>query len=183
MTAKRQMTSLGEEGHQIAVSDARRQAFKSQIFDTVFSNSTLDHFSNRPDLLASLGELYRIIKPGGTLLITLDNPQNPVVSLRNRLPYKLLKQIGIIPYYMGVTLSRCELVRALESGGFRICDSTVIIHSPRIFAMWAGYFLGRLKRERLNARFIKLLGFFECLERLPTKHFTGYYVAVKAIKI
>jgi SAM-dependent methyltransferase len=183
LAAKRQLTGLAEGRHQIAVSDARKQAFKSQIFDTVFSNSTLDHFSNRSDLLASLGELHRIIQRGGRLLITLDNPQNPVVWLRNRFPYALLKHIGIIPYYMGVTLSRFELVRALESEGFRVCGSTVIVHSPRILTIWAGYFLGRLKSERLNARFLRLLRFFERLERLPTKHLTGYYVAVKAIKI
>jgi SAM-dependent methyltransferase len=181
--ARRRLKDTGRAGAQIAVSDARNQGFKAQVFDEILSNSTLDHFSNRAELLASIEELYRIIKPGGMLIITLDNPQNPIVWIRNNLPYRVLKRLGIIPYYMGETLSRTELIRALESKGFVICDSTVVVHSPRIFAIWAGHFLGRMKREGTQIRFRRLLRAFELLERLPTKHITGYYVAVKATKV
>lgn len=181
--AKERLEKTWRRWDQIAVSDARDQAFKTGSFGEILSNSTLDHFLSRNELLASLEELHRIMKQGGSLIITLDNPQNPVVWIRNRLPYRLLKRFGIIPYYMGATLSRSELVRALESKGFAICDSTVIVHSPRILAIWAGCFIGRLQREGIKAGFAKLLGFFERLERFPTRHITGYYVAVKALKI
>ena len=77
--------------------------------------------------------------------------------MRNRLPYRLLKRLGVIPYYMGVTLSRAELVRALESIGFKVADSTVIVHSPRVLAIWAGSFLGRTKWEWMKAGFVRLL--------------------------
>jgi SAM-dependent methyltransferase len=180
--AKRRMEVLWGGWNQIAVSDARRQAFKSCVFDEILSNSTLDHFSSRTDLMASLEELHRILKPGGALLITLDNPWNPIVWVRNRLPYRFLKGLGIIPFYMGETLSRAELIHALESKGFRICDSTVIVHSPRALAIWTGYLLGKTKREGLVICFGRLLRALERLERFPTKNVTGYYVAVKAIK-
>jgi SAM-dependent methyltransferase len=166
----------------IAVSDARRQSFQSCTFDEIFSNSTLDHFPNRADLMASLEELHRILRRGGLLIITLDNPQNPVVWIRNRLPYRWLKRLGIIPYYMGVTLSRSELVRTLESIGFAVSNSTVLVHSPRALAIWAGLIIGKLKHEKIRASFRKLLSSFECLEHLPTKNITGYFVAVKAVK-
>ena len=181
--AKRRLKDAGEDGIQIAVSDARSQAFKSHSFDAILSNSTLDHFSSRTELMMGLDELFRILKLGGTLIITLDNPQNPIVWMRNRLPYRLLKRLGIIPYFMGVTLSRSELIRALKSKGFATCDSTVIVHSPRIFAIWAGRFLAGVRRQAIRRCFCRLLCAFEKLERLPTKHITGYFVAVKAFKV
>ena len=63
--ARRRLEQTGKGWNRIAVSDARRQAFKSQVFDVILSNSTLDHFSDRADLAASLEELYRILKSGG----------------------------------------------------------------------------------------------------------------------
>jgi SAM-dependent methyltransferase len=180
--ASRRLKQTGRAQDLIAVSDARRQAFKAQVFDEILSNSTLDHFSHRGDLLASLAELHRILKPGGVLIITLDNPWNPVVWVRNRLPYRLLSRLGIIPYYMGVTLSPPELMDALESAGFRVADSTVIVHSPRILAIWAGSLIGKTKWKWMKACFVSLLKAMEYTERLPIKSLTGYFVAAKAVK-
>jgi ubiquinone/menaquinone biosynthesis C-methylase UbiE len=180
--AKKRMEDQWGGWRKATVSDARQQAFKSNVFDEIISNSTLDHFSGKKDIIESLRELRRVLKPGGTLIITLDNPWNPVVSVRNRLPYRWLKFLGVIPFYMGVTLSRSELIRALESNGFRVEDSTAIVHSPRILAIWAGHILARLGWGRTKAVLHHLLRGFEFLERLPTKSLTGYYVAVKARK-
>lgn len=181
--ARNRLKQTGRECGRIVVSDARDQSFKSQVFDEILSNSTLDHFSNRSALRASLVELHRILKPGGILIITLDNPQNPVVWVRNHLPYRFLKRLGIIPYYMGVTLSRADLICALQSVGFEVADSSVIVHSPRVLAIWAGSFLASTKWERMKACFARLLKAIEGIERLPTKHLTGYFVAVKAVKL
>ena len=180
--AKKRMGEEYRKAQTIAVSDARNQAFKSNVFDEVISNSTLDHFSDKQDILVSLRELQRILKVGGGLIITLDNPWNPVVFLRNRLPYRALKSLGVIPYYMGVTCSKSELLRVLQSNGFRVVASTAIVHSPRIFAIWIGKILGEIGSERVRACFHRLLRVFELLEKLPTKYVTGYYVSVKAVK-
>jgi len=181
--ARRRLGQTGRERCPIIISDARCQSFKSQVFDEILSNSTLDHFSNRTDLVASLGELHRILKPGGILIVTLDNPWNPVVWVRNHLPYRFLTWLGIIPFYMGVTMSKSELAEALESIGFEAADSTIIVHSPRALAIWVGSLLGRTKWEGMKACFGRLLRALEGMERFPTKHLTGYFVAVKAIKL
>ncbi len=130
----------------------------------------------------SLKGLWRILKPEGVLIITLDNPSNPVVFLRNLLSYRLMKLLGVIPFYMGVTVSRHELIRILESNGFSVHDSTYIDHSLRILVVWIGYVLEKIGSERIKICFLRLLGLFEHLERFPTRFLTGYFVAVKAIK-
>jgi SAM-dependent methyltransferase len=183
LQAKRRMERDWGGWGRVAVSDARSQAFRSGVFDEVISNSTLDHFSSKEEIFESLGELQRILKPGGSLFLTLDNPGNPIVFVRNLLPYRYLKAVGVIPFFMGVTLSRSELVRALEARGFRVCESTAIVHSPRIFAIWTGHVLNRMGREGVRECLRGVLRVFERLERLPTKYLTGYYVAVKAEKI
>jgi SAM-dependent methyltransferase len=181
--ARQRMAQAWAVRCQVAVSDVRHQAFKSHVFDQILSNSTLDHFPDRADIVASLEELRRILKPGGTLIITLDNPWNPVVWVRNRLPYRVLKRVGVIPYYMGVTLSRPELIRALESSGFRVCGSTAVVHSPRILAILTVRILAGRGGIRIRSCLQRLLWAFERLEGFPTKYVTGYYVAVRAVRI
>jgi hypothetical protein len=84
---------------------------------------------------------------------------------------------------MGVNLSRAELIRALESIGFKITGSTVIVHNPRVLAIWAGSVLGRTRWEGMKAGFVRLLRAIDCIGRLPTKQLTGYFVAVRAVKL
>ncbi|MBW2259093.1 MAG: class I SAM-dependent methyltransferase, partial [Deltaproteobacteria bacterium] len=132
--AKERMTRTWDGWHNAVCADVRRLPFMSESFDAVISNSTLDHFSHKESILASLRDIHRLLKPGGSLLITLDNPSNPVIFLRNAVPYRLLKGSRLIPFYMGVTLSESQLVRILEVCGFEVHETMAIVHSPRILA-------------------------------------------------
>ncbi len=182
LNAKRRLDKELNGRHNAVLSDVRNLSFKPDSFDQIISNSTLDHFSNKKDITASLKEIWSILKPGGVLIITLDNPSNPVVYLRNSLSYRLLKFFGIIPFYMGVTVSQHELIRILESNGFSVHDSTYIDHSPRIFAIRIGHILEKIGSKKIKICFLRLLRIFELLERLSTRYLTGYFVAVKAVK-
>ncbi len=180
--AKRRMLKEGKAWHDVVCSDVRNLAFRPDSFDYVISNSTLDHFSHKKDITASLKELRRTMKPGGILIITLDNPSNPIVFLRNLLPYRLLKFFGFIPFYMGVTLSKSELICFLESTGFAVHGVGAIVHSPRILAIWIGFILERIGSTRITGHYLRLLGLFERVERLHTRYVSGYFVAAKASK-
>ena len=81
--------------------DVRQLPFTGDSFDVIVSNSTLDHFTCRDEILVSLRELYRVLKPNGHMLITLDNPTNPAVRLRNSLPFGLLSRVRVVPYFVG----------------------------------------------------------------------------------
>jgi ubiquinone/menaquinone biosynthesis C-methylase UbiE len=85
------------------VADLRRIPFRGGSFDGILSGSSLDHFHGRNDIRISLAELARLLQPGGVLIITFDNPHNPLVWLRNHLPFNWLNRIGLVPYYVGAT--------------------------------------------------------------------------------
>jgi len=182
LAAQENMMADQTDWHHTVVSDVRNLAFRANSFSLVFSNSTLDHFDDRKDLIMGLREVFRVLKPGGLLIITLDNPSNPVIYLRNLFPYRFMKFFGIIPYYMGVTLCRSELIKVLESNGFEVSESTAIGHIPRIFLIWIGHILQWTGSGRLNSLLLRFLRGIEYLEKLPTRFLTGYFVAVRAVK-
>jgi SAM-dependent methyltransferase len=91
--------------------DVRRLDFPDATFDAVVSNSTLDHFESLEELRVAVHELARVLRPGGTFMVTLDNPANPLVGFRNLLPYQLLRRLGILQYRMGATCAAARLRR------------------------------------------------------------------------
>ena len=113
--------------------DVRALPFREGSFDTVISNSTLDHFDEPAEIEASLRELSRVLAPGGRLLVTLDNPRNPVVAVGKALRGRDLNRswtraggrtarVGLVPYYVGATLDTPALVEALERSGLVVVD-------------------------------------------------------------
>jgi SAM-dependent methyltransferase len=162
--------------------DVRRLPFADRAFDLVLSNSTLDHFHTRAEIAESLREIFRVLRPGGELLLTLDNPVNPVVTLRNALPFSLLHRMGLVPYYVGATLAPLGLRRALRAAGFEITRTGAMLHCPRSLAVQLSSLLERRGTAAAQERLLRLLRGFEGLERWPTRFLTGYYVAVSARK-
>ena len=49
--------------------DIRRLPFANSSFDAIVSLSTVDHFADARDIDVSLRELWRVMRPGGTLVI------------------------------------------------------------------------------------------------------------------
>ena len=164
--------------------DVRRLAFADGSFDIVVSNSTLDHFALRSDITVALAEIHRVTRPGGVLVVTLDNPRHPLVAARTLLPARLLRALGLQPYYVGATMSLPRLVATLESLGWVVDDTTTMMHTLRVAAIPACTRLDRVgpggtaARRRLTA----VMAASELLGRLPTRQFTGHYVAVKAVR-
>ena len=72
---------------------------------------------------------------GGQMILTLDNLANPIILLRNGLPFHLLYCMKIVPYYVGVTLGPHRLQRLLKEIGFKVLEVDTIMHCPRVFAV------------------------------------------------
>jgi len=164
-----------------AAADVRCLPFANESFDCIVSTSTLDHFVNRDELLASLNELARVLRPRGLLILTLDNPSNPVVGLRNALPFAWLHRIGVVPYYVGATLRARDLRAHAEAAGLEVKETTFVLHCPRLLAVMATRLVRHCRRETQD-RLLRVLGGFEGLASLPTRRFTGYFVALCATK-
>jgi SAM-dependent methyltransferase len=163
-----------------AVADVRRLPFEDEIFDVIVSNSTLDHFASLAELKLAIGELHRILRPGGRLLLTLDNPLNPVVALRNALPFAWLNRIGLVPYYVGVTCGPAKLRHMLQRLGFDVSEVSAVLHTPRAIAVALGRTMS--SGSPASRRFLKSLMRFEQLAQLPTRFLTGYYIAISAVR-
>lgn len=160
--------------------DARSLPFVDQAFDLIVSNSTLDHFGSLSEIKASLGELGRILRPEGHLLITVDNLSNPIVALRAVLPFRWLNRLGLVPYYVGQTLGQRGLCRFLEEAGFEVERVGAIMHCPRVLAVALSRTVQRLAGPRGQSRYLRALRVFERLSGWPTRYLTGHFVAVLA---
>ncbi len=162
--------------------DVRALPFPDASFDAAVSLSTLDHFADESDISVALSELWRVLTPRGRLMITLDNASNPVLALRNRLPFQLVHAVGLVPYFVGVTCSVSSLPQALRAVEFEVRELTCILHCPRVAAVLASRLVERSNSVRLEQRFRRLLLRFERLERSRAAARTGYFVAALAIK-
>ena len=166
----------------VAVADVRRLPFSAGKFDCVFSDSTLDHFGSEGDLQLSLHELGRVLRPGGILLLTMDNPRNPIVWLRNLRP-GFWRRLGLVPYMVGVTCSARWLEQLLATAGFHVSASGTIMHSPRVLLVPICRWLARRDgRCQPTPRWLEWLRRVEGLGRLPIRQLTGHFVAVVARK-
>ena len=164
------------------VADVRRLPFAEGVFDTVVSNSTLDHFRTVAEIDDALRELARVLRPGGELILTLDNRANPLVWLRNALPLGLLRATGIVPYYVGATLGPRSAVAHLRAAGLHVVERAAVLHCPRMPAVAVAWLLDRVAGPRLQRVYLRALARCEALGALPTRYATGYFVAARAVK-
>jgi SAM-dependent methyltransferase len=159
----------------IVVADARRLPFADGSFSLLVSPSTLDHFRDPGGLGLSLRELLRVTAPGGRLVVTLDNRHNvfdPLLRLVNRL--------GMVPYYLGRSYSVRELRRALTTSGWRVLDTTAILHNPRLVATGLVALARRLGWPPFTRLVRRLLVAAQGLESTRLRYLTGSFVAALA---
>ena len=158
-------------GCRSAVADVRSLPFPPARFDGVLSTSTLDHFAEEASIDRSLRELHRVLRPGGRLLLTLDNPRNPLNRLRNALPADWSRRTGLVPFSVGCTLDEAAGRAALMSAGFHVDATAHLLHAPHVVGTRPAHF-GWYERTVLPR--------VESAGRTRLAPFTGHYVAFSA---
>ena len=162
--------------------DVRRMPFRDGEFDAVVSNSTLDHLASHEDIAAALREINRVMRSGGTLAVTLDNPVNPVLVVRKLLPGRLRFVHRMVPFAVGATCGPARLRSLLEESGFEVARVGAVFHCPRLLVVLTGHVLDRHGSPAAKRRWVQLWTAFERLGALPTRFLTGYFVAALARK-
>jgi SAM-dependent methyltransferase len=171
--------------------DVRALPLRNGELDAAVSNSTLDHFAASDEIAVALRELARVLRPGGSLLLTLDNPLNPVVGLTKALPRGPLNRLwrrlgraavraGLVPYEVGATLGPRRLRQVLAETGFDVLELGAIVHFPRVAGVLAGRQIEGRGSPRAEARFLAVLWGAERLGSWPTRFLTGHFLAVRA---
>jgi SAM-dependent methyltransferase len=166
----------------VVVGDVRQLPLRPGSLRQILSGSSLDHFQTKEEIDRSLRQLAEVLSVDGVLVITFDNPHNPVVWVRNHLPFQWLNRLGLIPYYVGVTYNRREARAQLAAAGLTVTHETVVGHAPRapatILVKMAEHFGWRWLEPRLS----QWMDRCEVLELWSTRYRTGYYLAFRAEK-
>ena len=159
----------------LTVMDVTYCGFRSEVFDLVISTSTLDHFPTRAHFLTALAELYRVIRPGGLLIITLDNPLNPLYH-----PLKWMSRSKNAPFPLGYTPTPNTLRADLRALSFNLGEEDWLLHNPRGLSTLLFLALRKTMGRRADPWIARLLSAFEALGNLPTRRFTACFFCVAA---
>jgi SAM-dependent methyltransferase len=161
------------------VADIRALPFAEESFDAVVSNSTLDHLEAVEEVETALGEIHRVLSPGGRLVLTVDNPYNPLVAVRNALPPAIARAVRPTLYRSAWTCGPRALDSLLRRSGFDVLETTAILHFPRVVVAAAGTRPPDPAQRRLV---LAILRRAEALGRLPTRFMTAHFIAALAVR-
>jgi SAM-dependent methyltransferase len=180
--AKNQARSRRLDAGYYLCCDVKKLPLLDSSIDLIISDSTLDHFPTEAEIITALAELGRVLKGGGTLILTIDNKGNLTYP-----PYFLIRlwmKMGLAPYFIGRTLSLSHLRRTLKENGLNIEEITAILHYPHPDGLvrWLERSLRFLSRGKLDNAIRKWLASLNRLEGSRIKYLTGRYLAVMAVK-
>lgn len=167
------------DAENLVVGDVRALPFEDGYFHFILSGSTLDHFESPAEIDRALAELARVLAPGGTLVLTMDNPHNPVVALRNKAAWT--RRLRLDSYFVGATLTVEGGRAALARAGLTVTSVEAVAHAPRDLAMRLARLVDRRAASE-RARWVRLLMSFERLQRSRLARRTGYYLAFTATR-
>lgn len=175
--AKRRAAEHGRASCAFVTCDVRALPFRGQALDVIVSNSTLDHFSEQRSMQHAFAELHRVLKPSGTLIVTLDNKYS-ISHLITRMKDLVRRN----PFYIGETCSRRALTSMLLDAGFVVSETTTIVHGLQNHGTRLMAILKKLNSPLMNQATSTLFGYLERLGRTRTGCITGAFIAAKAVK-
>jgi SAM-dependent methyltransferase len=180
--AKSRARHYGVDAGKYLCCDVRHLPFRDSSISLIISDSTLDHFPGEADIVTALKELGRALRPGGVLILTMDNKSNPTYP--PYIVFRIWMRLRLSPYFIGKTLSLKKLRRNLEEIGFDVAESTAIFHYPHPDGLirLLERSLRKLSKGKLDNAIRKALALLDWLEGKRTRYLTGRYIAVKAVK-
>ena len=116
-------------------------SFREGSFDLVLSNFTIEHFADPP---AALANLYRWLRPGGTLVITTVNRRHPFVnaylafpdSARRRIQPMVKETVADAHPLVGICNDPDAVAGALAGAGFEQIELETVSNLARAWGRW-----------------------------------------------
>jgi SAM-dependent methyltransferase len=176
-TVRKARANYPASGRYFWAGDVRQLGLAAESIDCVLSISTLDHFCEPDDFYKSLDELIRVIRPGGALILTLDNPCNPLYWI-----LRLASRLRFTPYPLGFSLSLKRLRRVLQGKGLEVVATDLLIHNPRGFSTVLFIAVRRIMGKHADDVLRWLLKSFDLLGALPTRYWTACFIGIYAHK-
>jgi len=94
------------------IQNAYALSYPDTAFDSVVGSSVLHHL----EIEEALSEIYRVLKPGGTIYFTEPNMLNPQIAIQKNVPW-VKRKLGDSPDE--TAFFRWPLGRSLEQRGYR----------------------------------------------------------------
>ena len=95
--------------------NAYSMSFPGMSFDCVIGSSVLHHL----DIRKALGEIFRVLKPGGAVYFTEPNMMNPQIALQKNIPF-VKRKLGDSPDE--TAFFRFSLKRWMKKAGFHFIE-------------------------------------------------------------
>ncbi|MFQ6082097.1 MAG: class I SAM-dependent methyltransferase [Candidatus Aminicenantia bacterium] len=121
--------------------NALKLKFPDNFFDFIFSTSSIEHFGTKNNILQSLKEMYRVLKPGGAAVITTELKLN---SLGTSLP-------NVKPFFFK------ELIEMIKKAGFKISNDFDLRIEKEYFENWIKLPAEINKRPHVILRFLNTI--------------------------
>ena len=171
--ARLDLAAAGHRDVDLAVGDATLLKYPSASFDKILCSEVIEHV---PDADAAVAEMSRVLKPGGTLVISTPNRSSWYGFDRYVLWRHVLRRTWNHPFDNWRTMR--DLSALLESHGFQIQTKTTVCYLPGfMLTYWLPGVLQRAvvrvvsNTERLASRFAPTHGYMNvvaAVTRTPT---------------
>jgi ubiquinone/menaquinone biosynthesis C-methylase UbiE len=104
--------NCSEPNVQYRIENAYALSYDDAVFDSVLGSSILHHL----EIEKALRDIYRVLKPGGTIYFTEPNMLNPQIAIQKNVPW-IKRKFGDSPDE--TAFFRWPLRRLLEQTGYR----------------------------------------------------------------
>ncbi len=169
--ARMEVARMGLQGITLQIGDATRLNFPDASFDKVLCSEVIEHI---PDAPKALREICRVLKPGGTLVLSTPNKRSWYGFERYWLWEKVLRRTW--PHPCDEWRSMTELLALLEHSDLKVTVQRSFCFVPGFIVTY--FILPRMLQRLL----VKMIGNLEPLLQRGFKS-NGYTICVVARKV